>query len=191
MQKTFFLYHTQFSLVHFCLKFLVTQLWAFHKIEVETLSSRIATIQMLSLSSGSNFTKNYFTWVRLNMESLKCNFFFQYDWSRYQNINVPCISFWTLVLAQIQLSSLKTGKIMFFTCSYLDSDPPNAWSYKFVFPLALQHQAPDDTNKKRGQTWLLDSWFLHRPDQTLPSFPQKKLLCCTLKMTKKKWNTFD
>ena len=56
-KKQFLVYHTQFSLVHFCLKFLVTQLWAFHKIQVETLSSRIATIQMLSLASGSNFSQ--------------------------------------------------------------------------------------------------------------------------------------
>ena len=127
---------------------------------------------------------------------------FHDDWFRHQNKNVIWISkiynidiqipnqIWNMVVSQMNLAAL-TGQIIFFTCSYLDSGLPNAWSYKFVLPLALQHQAPDDTNKKRGQTWLLDSWFLHRPDQTLPSFPQKKLLCCTLKMTKKKWNTFD
>ena len=144
------MYHTQFSLVHFCLKFLVTQLWAFHKIEVETLSSRIATIQMLLLASGSNFS----------------HYFFQYHCLRYENKDMPCISIWNLVIAQIRLSALKTEKLRFLpVCIWIQIsqtlDPINLYFHSLS---NIRHQMIPTKSGARHGSWTLDfSIGLTRP----------------------------
>ena len=135
------MYHTQFSLVHFCLKFLVTQLWAFHKIEVETLSSRIATIQMLSLASGSNF-------------------------SQFFSISSSQISIWNLVMAQIRLSALKTEKLRFLpVCIWIQIsqtlDPINLYFHSLS---NIRHQMIPTKSGARHGSWTLDfSIGLTRP----------------------------
>ena len=135
------MYHTQFSLVHFCLKFLVTQLWAFHKIQVETLSSRIATIQMLSLASGSNF-------------------------SQFFSISSSQISIWNLVMAQIRLSALKTEKLRFLpVCIWIQIsqtlDPINLYFHSLS---NIRHQMIPTKSGARHGSWTLDfSIGLTRP----------------------------